>query len=372
MDENKLQSANYREICKTIIQELKKIDNNWRNGDFKETSEQVIDDLDNGTIGKNCIAFFHPYHECRFFYRTSLQMKNCIYSSFESISMCNTEIVVVWDEKNVKILDTDGHLISEAPELDEDERISWDVVLCCISGDQMAVISNTKTHRKEKLSLWHVTGPSEVIRLKSRLFNCPLLPENLYELHMDKQFIAVFYLDSKSTHIYFFSKKTLDLYWQKTIVINLNSFTVPSYGQGILLSYDVKQSESEKFGLIEMYDVTSGTCFREIRTKVKHCYVPLDYLVGFNSKFMVISKFGEYRFGSYQMDVYDLAAVKNPIAEKILLYTLDVDMFRQLMVSEIEIICFGRRTIYRVDFSTLENLGDEEKSIFALPKFQAE
>ena len=83
-------------------------------------------------------------------------------------------------------------------------------------------------------------------------------------------------------------------------------------------SYVVKQSESEKFGLIEMYDVTSGTCFREIRMKVKYGHIELDYLVGFNSKFMVISKFGS-RNG--QMDVYDLAAVKNPIADRIWLYT---------------------------------------------------
>jgi hypothetical protein len=81
-----------------------------------------------------------------------------------------------------------------------------------------------------------------------------------------------------------------------------------------LLSYVVKQSESEKFGIIEMYDVTSGTCFREIRTKVKYGYSSLDCLVGFNSKFMVISKSG---FGISQMDIYDFAAVKNPIADRI-------------------------------------------------------
>ena len=67
-----------------------------------------------------------------------------------------------------------------------------------------------------------------------------------------------------------------------------------------------------------MYDVTSGTCFREIRMKVKYGQIELDYLVGFNSKFVVISKFGS-RNG--QMDVYDLAAVKNPIADRIWLYT---------------------------------------------------
>jgi hypothetical protein len=80
----------------------------------------------------------------------------------------------VWDEENIKILDTDGHLISEFQELDEDERISWELALCCISGSQMAVMSKTKIHGQEKLSLWDVSDPSQVIRLMRRWFNLRL------------------------------------------------------------------------------------------------------------------------------------------------------------------------------------------------------
>jgi hypothetical protein len=70
-------------------------------------------------------------------------------------------------------------------------------------------------------------------------------------MKMDKQFIAVFfYSGPKSTRIYSFSKKTHDLYWQKTIGVHFDNF---AYGQGILLSHVVKQSESEKFGLIKMH-----------------------------------------------------------------------------------------------------------------------
>jgi hypothetical protein len=184
---------------------------------------------------------------------------------------------------------------------------------------------------------------------------------------MDKQFIVVCYNGFGPSHIYLFSKKTLDLYWQKTIVVGLDNF---AYDQGILLLYVLKHSESEEFGLIELYDVTSGTCFREIRTEVKHSDSSLDCLVGFNSKFMVIAKFGCL---NNQMDVYDLAAVKNPIADRIWLCTLVVETgFCQLMVSETEIFYANYSQMHRLDFSTLENLGDEEKSIFALPKTQAE
>jgi F-box-like len=119
VDEKKLQSANYRGICKTIIQELKKIYNNWRDGNFKKTSDQVVHwSTSYGTIGKNCIAFTATnYKKCLFFHRTSLKMKDFICSpQWDSFAACNTEIVVVWDEENIKILDTDGHLISEVQE----------------------------------------------------------------------------------------------------------------------------------------------------------------------------------------------------------------------------------------------------------------
>ena len=61
--------------------------------------------------------------------------------------------MVVWDNKNIKILDINGQLISHVPEFDDDERIA----LCCLSGDHMAVIS--QTGGKEKLSLWDVSDP---------------------------------------------------------------------------------------------------------------------------------------------------------------------------------------------------------------------
>ena len=50
----------------------------------------------------------------------------------------------------MKILDTDGQLISEVQELDEGERYTGVLKSCCITSDQMAVIS--RTQRQEKLN----------------------------------------------------------------------------------------------------------------------------------------------------------------------------------------------------------------------------
>ena len=145
----------------------------------------------------------------------------------------------------------------------------------------MAVIS--KNNGQEKLSLWDVLDPSRVTHLKSQYFNLGI--ENWFDMSMkmDEQFIVVPIFHNEATTFSFFSKKTLDLHWQKTVDGDTtNNF---AYDQGIL---PIPVSE-ENDGLIhiEMYDVNSRTCFRQMRTTVKReryywC------LVGFNSKFMVV------------------------------------------------------------------------------------
>jgi len=69
----------------------------------------------------------------------------------------------------MKILDSDGQLIAEVAELDEDERVSWKLSSCCLSGDQLVVLSQTKG--QGKFSLWNVRNPTNAICLKSRWFN---------------------------------------------------------------------------------------------------------------------------------------------------------------------------------------------------------
>ena len=93
-----------------------------------------------------------------------------IFHSFNSIKwkfyLTNTKIVVAWDRKTIEVWKTtDGRKICEIKELEEDERISWQLTSCCITGDQMAVLSQNVG--QEKLSLWDVSVPSEVTRLKS-------------------------------------------------------------------------------------------------------------------------------------------------------------------------------------------------------------
>ena len=81
-------------------------------------------------------------------------VQRCIIILNESFAVTNTETVVSWDKKIIKILDTYGQLIYELQELDEEERISWNLASCCISSDRVALIF--QTDELEKLGLWNV------------------------------------------------------------------------------------------------------------------------------------------------------------------------------------------------------------------------
>jgi F-box-like len=360
VDEKKLQTVHYIELCKVIIQEVKKLDANWRTGNFKKSSKNldfVVYHYD-GRNGNHCFALYCSGWSSRdislkFFDRTSLEVQSSIDIPFYLSAVTNTEIVVSWGSKNVKILDLNGQLISEVSELIDDERISWNLTSCCLSDDQMAVIS--QNDGQEKLSLWDVSNPSEAIRLKSRCFNLNLQLNREFSITMDKQFIAVSTLGGGS--IYFFSKETLDLHWQKTADENVrNNF---SYDQGIL-TIPVSDVNDGLIG-IEMYDVKSRKCFRQTRTTVKSDR-KYRCLVGFNSKFMVVVH-GEHSVKS-ELIIYDLEKVKNSTEDELLVHTLPMDTdFCNLVVSEIDIFIVGKMKIHRFDFGTFECFRNAAKSV---------
>jgi hypothetical protein len=119
----------------------------------------------------------------------------------------------VWDRKNLKILDTDDQLICQIPELDEDERLSWNLSSCCLSRSQMVNLS--QTDGQEKLSMWGVSDPMRVTRLKSQYFKLDLPSEFGSPMKMDEHFIAISTFQNETTRFYFFTNKTLKLHWRK-------------------------------------------------------------------------------------------------------------------------------------------------------------
>jgi hypothetical protein len=134
----------------------------------------------------------------------------------------------------------------------------------------------------------------------------------------------------------------------------------------MLLLYVKKTRKSEKYGIIEMHDVTSGKCFREMRTMVHKRYEHLRYKVGFNSKFMAIAeKNGEFR---YKLNIYDLKAIKSKtIADDLLVYTFDINSCF-INMDEIKIFHSGIHGMAIFNFGSFACLPYESKSvILSLP-----
>ena len=357
-DNKKLQSVHYRGLCKVMIQQVNKLDNNWRTGNFKKSSKRVHSSYSSDVIiGNHCIALYslgsswNNVRRLNLVHRTNLEVQSFIDIPDGASAVTNTEIVVVWDKKNMKILNTVGQLISEVHELDEDELISWNLASCCINGDEMAVLS--RTGEQEKLSLWDVSDPSNAICLKTRWFNLSLELKHSTSIKMDDQFIAVSISKIRSTRFYFFWKKTLDLHWQKSVDGYLTGNFAYDHG---LLSISVREAND---GHREMYDVKAGTFSRKMRSTVKH---DGEDFVGFNSKFMVAVHKGISRS---ELKIYDLKAVKNSksTANEILVHNLgDMDC-HNIMVSETEVFIIGTWEIHRFDFGSFECFRNEAKSV---------
>ena len=371
VDVKKLETVHYRSLCRGIHREEKQTDRNWRTGNFKNNSPtNFLEDIAEITVWGDRIAVYSWYQSMTnlmyLVHRTSLEEISSIEIHEDFCAVTNTEIVVVWDMKNMKILDTNGRLISEVPELDEKERISWNLESCCITGNQMAVLSQTEG--KEKLSFWDVSDPLRATRLKSKFFNLGLQLEcEDYEISMkmDDEFIAISNFQGESTSFYFFSKETLDLHW--SMQFDGNNMKNLSFGKGLLLVYVSKQNDkSEECGVIQVYDVTSRTYLREIPTTEEKDYGELDGKVGFNSKFIVVfDEPSNYRL-PYKMNIYDLEAVKSlkSSANELLVHTFTMDLYCQrIVVTETEIFIWGTNKITILDFSSMDVFRNATNSV---------
>jgi len=231
------------------------------------------------------------------------------------------------------------------------------------------MVELSQTRRQEKLSLWDVSDPLRVTRLNSRRFSLglPILLWFESPMKMDDQFIALsIYMYRGNTNFYFFSKKTLDLHWQKTVGGDMSGKF--AYGKGLLLLYASKENDKhEECGVIQVYDVTSKTCVREMSIAAKKRNDKFEHNVGFNSKVVgVLEKSSDHRL-QYKIKIYDLEAVKNPDsrADDLLFYTLavDFDIYKRIVVTETEILSLGENTFKILDFSSLDVFQNATNSV---------
>ena len=228
----------------------------------------------------------------------------------------------------------------------------------------MAVLSRTK--RQEKLSLWNVSDPLRVTRLKSQYIDLGIKSEFDSSMEMDDRFIFISSIRKETTKFYFFSKKTLELHWKKTVNGCIRKRFV--YDKGLLIIYVSKQNDkSEEYGVIQVYDVKSRSCFREMRITAYGTYGfhRFNHKVGVNSKFMVVARAIQY-CPPYKLYVYDLEAVKNTKSPKgeLLVHTLTVKFdFNGIVMTETEIFCVGNKKIPILDFSSFEIFRNKAKSV---------
>jgi hypothetical protein len=335
--EGKLETVHSKSFYKNIIHHLHDIDTIWRTGKFKRTDLfQVPGTI--VTVGDKCIVnrYFCRDLNCEkfeFLDRRSLKFKGTTTISTGSFAVTNTEIVVVWNPKNIEIVGKDDQLISTVPELKEDERQSWNIKSCCISGVELLVFS--RTNGQSRLSLWDVTDPSRAICIKRRWFSFDLQLDCPSLMKMDGQFITS---PTPNNYARFcvFSKQTL----YPNGMISFCGIVGRNYTfyQGMLfVHFPSRNRKSEGSCAIRVFDVTS-TYRRIIETTTTGNF---EDLIGFNSKFMVVAGSSECTQQS-QLNIYDLEAVKNPNStdNELLVKTLVVEFpISRIVMDETLLIC---------------------------------
>jgi WD40 repeat protein len=363
VDVDELETVRYRGLCRAIMQQLNEIYRNWRTGNFEE--EKSLYDFTIVTVANDCVVSIsnrerHSLEKTlRFFDRRSKEFTGSTKIPLEWLFVTNTKIVVLWDQKTIKVVDINGQLISEIPELDEDELISWKLGSICLSGDEIAVISRTKG--QEKLSLWDVSDPLKVTLLNSQFSNFGLKFPYDFSMNMDEEFIFISFAHTETTRFYFFSKETLDLHWQKTVDGCMKDNFI--FGMGFFLLYFSNNEKSEEHGVIQVHDVESRKCFHEICIEFKCNLQEVRHKVDFNSKFMAVAQMNEYQLQC--VNIYDLEAMKNPksSADDLLVHSVTVQFdFDVIVVTETEIFC-EEKQIRILDFGSFECFRNEAKSL---------
>jgi hypothetical protein len=174
-------------------------------------------------------------------------------------------------------------------------------------------------------------------------------------MKMDGNTIAIFTFQNEASRFFFFSKRTLQLYWEKTVDRDIQDNFL--YGHGLFIIK--KNYKTEEYGIIQVYDITSGQCLREMRIMIPR---NSSQSIGFNAKFMVVAESNE----ESELKIYDLEALKNPKSTEndLLVHTvaLNFEMFSMWM-DETLLICAHPCHTFLLDFGSFELFGNDAKSV---------
>ena len=305
--EQNLQTVHYRSLYRATRQEVKKIDRNWRTGNFKLIEESVRRPE---AVNSDYMAYTRYSQEDNKHFIEIVSRKNSKgepigrieVSSESKCVLGDNGTVVVWDKKKVEIFNTDGLLLSEVPELTPEEKQQHDEVQikkCATEGHVLAVC-RSKRYSTERLSVWNIKDPLNVNLL---MRNSTDQRARYSDLEVDEHFIAhwTWFRDGCFN---FISRKTLEL---KTKIVKFVHRKHFFYDRGMFILHEHKIL----YDIIQIWDVASSCEQRSyIETSSAFCDgCPLSNHVAFNSTFMIISF--KARKGATTLSVYDLEAIRN-------------------------------------------------------------
>ena len=346
VDEGEMQTAHYRSHCRAILQQLEENNQNWRNGNMKESliwwldlalpQEDYLNDLELNLINGRIAVHLCPDSLGN---QILLFLDQCgqVQSKVLLPSDCHASTdgnIVVQNFGRTKIFDNTGQLIAELHDFGEN-YLDFNKVYCIWQG-QMAALGGTRVGFS--LSVWNIQN-SKITCSKRRPFLPFLYPfseAHPSNIKMDEQFIVILISDFMvPSSFIIISVETLEIKGKIRLRNEVHRSFVYEKGLLVFLAKDCFSSFS-----LRVYDLPSWTFIREIKTTLKpFSSFKLKRYVCFNSQFMIVS--GERGNRKTKLKIYDLEAIKNPESkeESLLIRTLHLKHpLRPMAVDDTQIV----------------------------------
>jgi hypothetical protein len=356
-DDDALETADYRAICRETYQYVKELKSNWCTGQ---------------AVQRNILLNLPPSHRaCRFYFyddwivvetwdfdphsREGTTYLNFFMKNSSHVTECITlppkhrfcyidrSFLICYKYAKIKIFDRKiGHFTSEINSDDDDDLYIHCGTLC---NGLLGVLFKDQINKRYLLRVWSVENPSRIALMKQ-------LPFNLWGSHfpvsitMDNQFIVVMgYMPEEPIRLpkfnngpgvmplvaHFISTRTLEVKGSLTVDAER-----AAYDKGLLFVLI--------HGRVRIYDVSSGTFYRDLHLQKNLHSVDGWFEVSVNSKYVAIlytDKSGWIKWKT-MLKIYELDALKNAEAEpNNLLFTTIEDLgdFSMIMDESRIVIC---------------------------------
>ena len=330
-DETNLKTENYKKICWSCLQYLKKVDDNWRTGSYKlkTTRHFYYFGVRGFAVGEDFITNYDKRNEYVYIYdRESLELKCSFRPNYEEYEIIDVNTVAYLESKGLAFHDTNtGHLIRRFELNESPSRFD----ACCPRAKLWTVVAYLE--RVLRLTLWTVDNAANVALIKT----VEVARIDHWGFQVDEQFILHRSSADYGKTCHLISTGIVhDTELERSLSVRPEWWF--HYDRGLMFfTKDHNQ-------LIRILDVASGTYLHDIDMgKIEHIYA-----IKANSNYVVI-------ITDSNLYVYSLQALRNNLPSDAFVFKIENCHVLVGWTDETQIVCLDMEQRIKVfDFGSFD------------------